>query len=360
MKIGILTWHQYHNFGSALQAAALRITLTSMGYDAKVINYLHSPGIGEYAKKIRCIIGKISSLLNTPALYRFRYAFLRFQNDYMHLTPCVLKDDLTAFSRQFDCLICGSDQIWAPNVLDQSYLLDFCEGKRIRKISYAASIGLPIIPDDLVPIYQKNLFDFYRVSVREESGRELLSKATGIKAAVVLDPTLLLSCDQYIKMEQRLPIGTKPYIFCYFLNKDHNYMERVKQYASQKGIRILGVSTNQNDKTWMDVFGAEVGPEEFLFLIHHADTVFTDSYHGTIFSLLYHKCFYTFERFSENDSINQNSRIYQLDKLFGIGKHIIKQDQEIINNPYLNYKEFESNLLDARKKSLDFITEALK
>ena len=330
-----------------------------MGHDAQVINYLQSPGIGENAKMIRCSVGKFCSTLNLPILNRFRYSFLLFQNDYMNLTSCVLREDLSIIAKQYDCLVCGSDQIWAPNVLDQSYMLDFCDGKEIRKISYAASIGLPKIPKNLVPLYMRNLYDFHRISIREELGKRLLQEVIGIDATVVLDPTLLMSCGQYTKMEQSLIVGTEPYIFCYFINNNHNYKRRVEQYAKRKAIRVIGVSAKLSDKTWMKILGSEVGPPEFLYLIHHADTIFTDSYHGTIFSLLYHKNFYTFERFLDNDPINQNSRIYQLDDWFGIGKQIIGQDQDISMRQALNYKDFDSKLLTARKISIDFLKEAL-
>ena len=330
-----------------------------MGHDVQVINYLQSPDIGKNAKRIRCIVGKICSALDYSTLYRFRYAFLRFQNDYMNLTSYVLKENLGTFTKQYDCLVCGSDQIWAPNVLDQSYMLNFCDGKKIRKISYAASIGLPTIPVGLIPSYQKNLHDFYRISVREEQGKSILQKIAGINAAVVLDPTLLIPCNQYMRMEQSLPIATEPYIFCYFLNKDHNYKERVLRYASNKDLRIIGVSSRESDNVWMKTLGTEVGPSEFLYLIHHADTIFTDSYHGTVFSLIYHKEFYTFERFMDNDPINQNSRIYQLDKWFGIEKHIVGYNQMIKTNESYNFESFETKLEEAKEISLNFLKEAL-
>ena len=96
-----------------------------------------------------------------------------------------------------DAVIYGSDQIWAPNCYNPFYFFHFLRGKEIRKISYAASIGLNEIPSNLVPIYKRHLQDFYKVSVREEEGKVLLNKECGIDADVVLDPTLSVDVKVY-------------------------------------------------------------------------------------------------------------------------------------------------------------------
>ena len=93
-KIGILTWHQYHNFGSALQAFALCRTIADMGYDARVINYLPAKGLSDISTLLRCFVGNCAAKINKSELDRFRYSFLRFQRKYMNLTEPILQDEL--------------------------------------------------------------------------------------------------------------------------------------------------------------------------------------------------------------------------------------------------------------------------
>lgn len=358
-KVGIITWHHYYNFGSALQAAALRITLTNLGFDGRIINYQLNSEMSIGSRKLRCLIGEVSSFINVPILYRTRYSFLRFQEKYMRLTQCVLDKDLADTAKTFDSIICGSDQIWAPNVLNPAYLLNWANGKEVRKISYAASIGLPHIPDDLVSIYSDALKDFYRISVREQAGQQLLNDRFGIEAKVVLDPTFLLTAKQYQSMEKRLPNVKKNYVFCYFLNAKHKYRNRVENFATDKSLSIIGVSVNSDDNDWMTVLGNEVGPAEFLYLVRNANYVFTDSYHGTIFSLLFHKEFYTFERFTTTDPINQNSRIYQLDNWFGIKDRIVSVEEKLPLANKFDYELFESKLAEYRDFSIKYLLDAL-
>ncbi len=256
-------------------------------------------------------------------------------------------------------VVCGSDQIWAPNVFNPVYMLDFVPDD-IPKISYAASIGLNEIPDDLVGTYQKLLSRFQSISVREKQGAQLLDQRCGIKSEVVLDPTLLVNADHWKKLEKKINRKDK-YIFCYFLNKHHRYKGAVQAYTKRRGIAVIGCSANPEDASWMTILGNDIGPCEFLWLIHHAEAVFTDSYHGTIFSLLYHKPFVTFERFESSDKICQNSRIYQLDDHFCLSQRIIRvtHDTEIVIDDF-DYDMFERRLCELRKSSMEFLKRALE
>lgn len=356
-RIGILTWHYYSNFGSALQAYALQHTIDSLGHDVHIINYrnkaLTDPKWKYYVKYI---FSKICDYLHV----KIPYPFVLFSQDFFRQTKWLgSKEECGKIAEKFDVLVCGSDQIWAPNVCNPIYMLDFAVG-HTKKISYAASIGLDDIPNNLISRYSKLLSDFYRVSVREKAGGLLLKNKCGIETQVVLDPTFLVSIHIWKKLEKEVE-GIYNYIFCYFLKKNHEYRNIIMQYAKENGCGIVGVSSNSEDVQWMDLKLTSIGPQEFLWLIHHAKIVFTDSYHGTIFSLLYHKKFVLYERFKETDKICQNSRIYQLVDWFGIDKQILKTSDEnshIIN--HMNYDEFEERLGALREMSMNFLAEALR
>lgn len=356
-KIGIITWHYFPNFGSALQAYAMQYTINHLGYDAKIINFRDKRyGVNHEIKiGIQVFLHQTFSRINNNFAFPFPY----FHRKYLKETKIIYNEQsLPLVSKGFDAVICGSDQIWAPNVFNPVYLLNFVPDD-IPKISYAASIGLDEIPGALTQTYKKLLTSFHAISVREKQGARLLEQSCGIKSEVVLDPTLLVNIENWKKIEKEIKRKDK-YIFCYFLNKNHKYKMAVESYAKSKGIEVIGCSSNPADADWMTVLKKNIGPCEFLWLIHHAETVFTDSFHGTIFSLLYHKQFVTFERFESTDKICQNSRIYQLDDYFGLSHRIIRitSDTEIKIDDF-DYGIFEQRLNGLREQSMEYLKKAL-
>lgn len=362
-KVGIITWHYFPNFGSALQAYALQRTVWTLGYNAVILNYRDKKygSCRETKLYLQSVLHGLASKANLLSV-RFSYPFQHFQQVYLQQTRLVQNpDDLTAAIRDFHTIVCGSDQIWAPNVLNPVYLLNFVPDE-IKKVSYAASIGLNAIPDSLVPQYRNTLRRFHAVSVRESAGADLIRDTCDISAKVVLDPTLLLGVDAWKTLEH--PIKSLPkgrFVFCYFLKRDHDYASGVREFAQKEGLQVIGCSVNADDERWMTRRLKNIGPCEFLWLIHNADAVITDSYHGTIFSLLYHKPFITIERFLNSDGICQNSRIYQLRTYFDLGRQIIPQDEP---DPWeiedVDYLDFERKLQLLRSDSIHFLQNALR
>lgn len=359
-KVGIITWHYYANFGSALQSYALQTVLEQLGCDARVINYRNPRLTNAQLKELLCCcVGTMAQMIPHPRAQRFSYPFQVFHRNYLKQTRCITDPaELPALADDFDCIACGSDQIWAPNALNTVYMADFADGSTTRKISYAASIGLNTIDETLQETYRKLLADFHAISVREETGRLLLQEVCGLESTVVLDPTLLLDASHYRKMMRKVPGVRAPFLFCYFLNRDHSYRQRVEAYAKARGLTVCGFSARKEDREWMRTM-EHLGPREFLWLIEHSQAVFTDSYHGTIFSLLLHKEFFTLERFSNQDPICQNSRIYQLDAWFGIGGRILSSDALPEGCSPLDYEEIDLRLLRAREASRNYLMEAL-
>lgn len=358
-KIGIITWHHYGNFGSALQAYALQTTLSRIGYLPRIINYR-----GANYHKIDYVKDRVKSALNCISHHISGvkyYPFIEFQNKYFHQSAVVWDNGrFKKVCRDMECVICGSDQIWAPNVFNPIYFANFIADKEVKKISYAASIGLKYIPEKLIPEYRELLKEFHAVGIREEVGKNLLSEKCGIEATVVIDPTLLLNVSEYSELEreprQKIP---EKYIFCYFLNENNLYEKTVKRIAGNSNYEIIGISRTEDNYRWITRV-EEIGPSEFLWLIHNAQIVITDSFHGTIFSLLYHKEFYVFERFLEDDPINQNERIFQLDSMFDIRNRILRPDTVELTNDMIDFDKFEERLKREREASVGFLKEALK
>jgi hypothetical protein len=361
-RIGIITWHYYSNFGSQLQAYALVKTIRELGFQCKVINY-HSIKFGKpskikaFAERIIPLIPEricraISSQLVFPSV-RFRSFFDQTSHAYTD-------EQLKCLSKDFDAIVCGSDQIWAPNVYNPVYMLTFVPDG-VRKISYAASIGLNDIPNELVDAYRSNLQRLDFISVRENKGRDLLLKKCNIEAEVVLDPTLLLTGEQWKSIVKKPKIDGR-YLFCYFLREDHNYETIVKEYAEKHNLKIYAVSAKSEDASWLTLLNyRDTGPKEFLGLILHAETVVTDSYHGSIFALQFHKNLYTFQRFASSEVLCQNSRIDQLKSNFLIDSRIINTYEvpRLPELPSMDWTAFETHCSALRERSLQYIIKSL-
>lgn len=361
-KVGILTWHYYFNFGSSLQAFALQKLIEGLGYDVRILNY-RNPLLDkriwwkDAARVVLChTIGLFSQRVRNK--YSISNAE-RFQKRYLRQTKRFENPEcLPLHIKGYRSLVYGADQIWAPNVYKPIYMGAYVPDG-VRKVSYAASVGLNHIPDELADTYASNLSSFHAIAVREEEGRDLLKSRCNVDAQVVLDPTLMIEVQVYRNMERPLdvPIAGE-YLFCYFLNKTHQYRERVKEYAKRHGLQIVGCSDKESDAEWMYRL-ENVGADQFLWLVDNATAVFTDSYHGSIFSLLFHKDFWTLVRFAEDSPICQNSRIRQLQNYFGIGHRIISATSEMDESKAIDYELFERQLTELRLHSLTYLRNAL-
>ncbi|MBR5595995.1 MAG: polysaccharide pyruvyl transferase family protein [Paludibacteraceae bacterium] len=360
-KIGIVTWHYYANFGSGLQAFALQRLISDMGYDVKIINY-RNPLLGKrvwWRDVAKFLLHNTIGVVNRKVYEITSQGVERYQYRYFRQTKSFTNpEEICEVVKDFSCLVYGSDQIWAPNVYDPIYMGKYVP-KHVRKISYAASIGLNDIPTDLVDIYKENLSSYSSISIREEEGKELLKKKCGIDATVVLDPTLMVNADIYRKMQRPVKGIKGKFIYCYFLNKEHQYREKVEEYARKHKLQIVGSSYKKSDSEWMTKL-INIGADQFLWLINNAETIFTDSYHGSIFSLLFHKNLWTFVRFEENSPVCQNSRIRQLQKNFNLGHRIISAKGIVDDSKNIDFDYFEMRLAELRLDSISYIKAALK
>ena len=299
MKIGIVTFHAPHNFGSALQAFALQSLLTDMGHDAQIIDYL-SADQRQYEllnplHPRHCI----RILHNYGAFKRRANSFKQFSQRYFHLTEkrygVRTESKLTELTTQFDCFICGSDQIWNLDCTQgvvRPFFLSFAGDK--HRIAYAPSLAhTSFKPENFDKKLVSELlskFDF--LSVREEETVPLFQPLVDKPIDVVLDPTLLLDADDYKEMALE-PIVDEGYIFMYLLRSCPELIESTISMAQASGMKVVYVSErNLLIPNSINLFG--VGPEEFVSLIAHAQTILTNSFHATVSSVLFHKPFRVF------------------------------------------------------------------
>jgi len=375
-KVWIITRRAGHNFGSSLQAYALQLTVEKLGYKNEIINYdeyYHNikwrirPFINDCLFKVMCLIPTLSELVA-----KNKYRWLIERNTQQGKFDIFERDNLTLTKKKFntskaiaraakdcDICICGSDQIWSPLLFDPTLFLDFCNKDRTKTIAYAPSFGINSIGQNRDQI--KNLIDsIHFISVREETGSEIIKELTNRDAPVVLDPTLLLDRKEWVKLATQADTGSEPYILCYFLGGAYIPYKFIENLKNQTGYRIINICTFRTLNSIQGECIADASPSEFITYIANAAYVCTDSFHGTIFSILFERQFFTFERFG-NEKENQNSRIYTLLKTCQAQNRLIPYDSiPSTNIPVINFDILKINLEFEKVGSIKYLETALK
>lgn len=360
MHIGLMTWFQYYNYGTALQLIAMNKLLSSKNDNVSVINYKTRP---IKTLKRKCIVSKIHSHISNkrnPKLSSSErdFEFEQFYKTYLNFTDeCNVLSELEKLNHSMDCFVCGSDQIWNPAVFDSHYFLDFVFDNN-RKIAYAPSMSLPKIDDPLIEKKMSVLVSSIdSLSVREEAGAKVLSKLINKQVKVVLDPTLLLKRDEWneflIDEEEKL---NDDYILVYMLGNNTNHWKMIEKFSASLNIDIRIIPVYEKDLLRKGCIHSPIGPKRFINLIKHSKYVLTDSFHGTVFSIIYGKKFNTFERFSNRSQYNQNSRIYNILTMLELNARIIK---DRINTSDIDYEKVYKLLNAEIVKSKEFLFNSI-
>lgn len=373
MKLAVITWYHYRNYGTALQAAALTTVLRGLGHEPQMIRYkpcsyfrtLPDYSVSAFGKRVyRRIKNRREESIGERFCDEHKdLLFESFLNTYIQFTdPCTTKSDLERLNDQVDAFVCGSDQIWSPLVFNPKYYLDFVHDP-IKKIAYAPSIGVEEIEDQYVKAeITKLLNQFGSLSVREEAGQKLIKELTGKDSSVVLDPTLLLTSQQW---EEQFGLKQqnveKPYLLVYMLGNNPEHWKAASETATHLGLALRIIPVYKNDLSRVGCITDPVGPEEFLELIQSATYVCTDSFHGMIFSLQFHRPFTVFARFKKSDARNQNSRVMNLLNMVGMHSRLMAGNNwNAIADAEPDFIHADSVLDKMRGKSMHFLATALQ
>lgn len=345
--IGILTFTEGNNFGQRLQNYALQSVLERMGYNVYTIRQsIPLKVLLRLAKKtLKGHLSQAERIQKRNRDEKFR-AFdemnIHFYNRVMPFHGCN-----TWVAKDFDAFIVGSDQVWNPNspFVGSNFFLTFAPPQ--KRLTYAPSFSTEDIPFAQREKYTAWLRGFPSLTVREDRGAEIIRELTGQRAEVVLDPTLLLTAQDYnaISVKSSLRADSK-YILALFLGAPPPRNE-VEKIGMQENESIL----------WLNSL-ADVGPAEFLDLVRASKAVITDSYHGTIFSILYHKPFINFMR--SGIGCSMNSRFKTLYRFLGIEeqtKELLEKNQ--YTAPALDYGKIERILEIEKKHCLAILRQQL-
>lgn len=267
-------------------------------------------------------------------------------------------------SLNYDAVIVGSDQLWTPlSLYSNFYNLMFVDDS-VRKISYATSFGVSKIPKFQYKATAFFLDRFYRISVREASGKRIVDTLSKNKAKIVVDPTMLLTPEEWRHKisVSNVKVNGK-YIFCYFLGKNHEARAAANKLKQKTGLKIIAIRHMDEYVKYDEKFGDyapyDVNPNDFVNLISKAEYVCTDSFHCSVFSILFKRKFMTFYRFNSSSKSSRNTRIDNLLSLFNIQERLYQGNIDLIFNE-INYHEVHNRLDLLRKDSFGFLAESLK
>lgn len=380
-RVGLAVCYDTKNFGSQLQVLATDKKIKELGYKTEIIRYkkklsfifalqtfprffnpmfVTSKMSSKKRKKLINSYPDIASKVRVRNTRFDKFADEHFDNVSMYYNGW---KNLKKASEDYDAFLCGSDQLWLPqNLGSHFYTLEFVSDNK-PKIAYATSFGVSRIPWFQKKRTKKYLNKFYALSTRELKGQEIIEELIGKKAEVVCDPTLLFDAKGWSNLIEEKKIIDEPYVFCYFLGKNEEHRTIANEFAKEKRLKIVSCPFLDNfveaDISFGDKQMFDLDAADFVNLIRHADYILTDSFHGTVFSILHHKQFITFNRFG-NEVGSRNSRIDSLCEILHLngrrysGNIIEQADEEI------NYEVTDKLLEEIRDKSYEYLKKSLE
>ena len=320
----ILTFQSAYNFGAVLQAYALQQYLIANYGQTKILDYHNSdidkvyemPTVSELMVKPKQAISRFLRYV----LYRGKNARIdQFRRDFFNLTERYDKNNIFDANDEADVFITGSDQVWNHMIIgkDTSYFLDFVDmGK--ATCSYAASIGVKVIPDEYIELYKKAITHIHKISVRETAAIQTLNEIGIHDAEVMPDPTLLISETQW-KTLSISPNEKNKYILVYKITRADRLIPFAKKLSKITGLPIIYIPNDLKSGV-VGSLKLDVGPREWLGYISNAEYVVTNSFHGTVFSILFGVKFFSEVAARVNPS---TSRLMTLLSLFGLENRTI-------------------------------------
>jgi hypothetical protein len=366
-QVALVTTHQGYNFGALLQAYALQQTILRLGYHCRIVDYTVPMYGGRYLFQASFSRSGLSRNLHVlrslRAQVQLRRRFAAFRAAHLQRTARAYSRfaDLAAESPQFDTYVVGSDIVWHPQFLGSDlgeyFYLTFA-GSR-RRVAYAPSFGVTEIPAQHQARITSGLQAFAFLSAREQSGSDIIERLTGRVAPNVLDPTLLLSAQDFDKIASPLP-ETKDYILMYGVQYSRELCELAVAERARLRLPLVvvvsAVHTNPAQYAFADKVVSGVGPSEFLGWVRNAAWVCTNSFHGAAFSIIYRKNFVT------TPSAAMNTRTLSL--LQRVGLEARQLTNSGVNRPpsdigEIDYSSVEGRLQRCVQASLAYLTGAL-
>lgn len=363
MKAGVITFHSAHNFGASLQTWALQRVLKDNNIEPFVIHY-HPSIIDDLYNPLKGKKGLVKSLAEQKLKWKNPKSLVRYKNytDFINIQFDLIGDyttyeELEQADLDLDAYIVGSDQVWNSEHIggfDPAYFLKFANPGS-TKIAYAASIG----KDYILPIYHDRIKEclksFTSISVREKSAVKAIEGLVKREIDVVLDPTLLIPREAYEDIK-RVPTINEKYIFVYMMENNPDVIAFANRISQATGLPIVQRRPNKIFKNEIATCYTE-GPGEFLGWIENAEYVITNSFHGTVFSMIYETPFVSMLH------SNTGSRTIDLLKSLGMESHLLYKKEDFNDFSQFaieNVDGLRDRIVRNRNSSIVFLMDALR
>lgn len=382
------------NYGSSLQGYATVKKVADLGYDFEIIRYVKT-------RKIESIVKNFVGLIRSGAYKQWKYIQrkkkdLKEHSEFAHTRKIRVEavdvfkkmylDNVSHFytgykalqegSKNYGVVFVGSDQVWGPlSLYSRFYNLYFVDDS-VPKFSYASSFGV----SEIYSWQRKGVAGFLNrmqmVGVREQRGQQIVKELTGKNAQVVCDPTFLLTPEEWIcnmteheKKRSKVRNGEpykvdEPYILSYVLGEREEVREEIRKLRKESGLKVVNLPHVDNyhamDNDLGDVSLYDVDPFDFIRLVKDAKYIVTDSFHGTVFSILMHKKFITFYRKPSSEKGNTNSRIDSLFNILGLSDRLFNGDIYAQIQKKIEYNYVDCKIEEMRNESLFFLKKGLE
>lgn len=387
-KIAVVSCYFKHNYGSMLQAYATQMALDKLNYDNETIDITGFDGEIKKAKlkyfakaslTSDILLSKLGMAKNVlkKKLSKGEYTnkiqirdkkFDDFSKKYFRLSP--IYSSMTELSNKceerYSSVLVGSDQLWLPaNIVANYYTLSFVPDT-VNTIAYSTSFGQSQLPKSVAKKASVFLNKIKHIGVREETGQKLVKDIVGRNVPVVCDPTMLFTGEEWMSIQQEAPIVDGKYIFCYFLGNNPSHREFVKRLKKKTGYKVVALTHLdeyiKSDENYADETPYDVDPADFVNLIRNAKYICTDSFHCSVFSILYRKQFLTFRRFNRDTIQSTNSRLDSLFNLVGVDNRFVNPEDDV--KKYLNidtdYDLVHEKLAKVREQSYIYLKKSLE
>lgn len=383
---GVVIMHPNHNnYGTALQGLATVEIMKSLGYPFRIIRYNKRRSLWTIIKTLPGYLR--SGVLDTIKIQRRNKKMRAKHPDYVNNIK-LRTDKCNAFktkyfeplcdyytgwnalvegSKNYDVVFVGSDQVWSPLSLYAGFYNLMFVDKSVPQFSYSSSFGKSNIMDHQKKGVARFLNKMDAISVREVRGAEIVNELTGRNAKVVADPTLLLNREQWDKLiNDSKAVINERYILCYMLGPRSDNRETVTRLGRELGLKVVTFNHMDHyepaDEGFGDIQNYTSDCLDFVKLLSNAEYVVTDSFHCTVFSILFHKKFLTFYRLNPSDKKSTHSRIDSILGLMGLQDHIVKDTNGIYSsviNKDVDWSLVDKKLDGLRQESMDFLKKAL-
>ena len=363
-KVGIVTISGHKNYGNILQNYAVQEVLKDLGFYAVTIENAVVPtafAIKPPISKLTILRKKMDRWIHKKRIKEYKEyqrrkekAFKDFKAAHIEHTDYVISENNVpdGLSESFDFFVTGSDQVWNPYYRFGSGIDFLTFAPPDKRVAFSPSFGVTEIPGVLREPYGVWLREMHRLSVREESGARIVKELTGRDAPVLIDPTLMLSKEKWLSVANDAPAKPdREYLLTYFLGViPRKYKNEIERMAEENNLEIVNLA----DIGQKEHFA--IGPGEFIDYFHSASIIVTDSFHGSIFSIILEKPFFVMDRMGNVAPIN--SRIETLLSMFGLESRKFDQMNFSKDIFAIDYSHIDSRLEPERKKVAEYLSEA--